>query len=87
MASASQTCIDLSDIQLDGVPLQVDEESTTSCDTDGDGNNDDTGVEVSNSGQFVAAITMWPESMTADNTDVDLRHSQAGRRGQRWLRR
>ena len=63
----SQTCIDLSDIQLDGVPLQVDEESTTSCDTDGDGNNDDTGVEVSNSGQFVAAITMWPESMTADN--------------------
>ena len=63
----SQTCIDLSDIQLDGVPLQVDEESTTSCDTDGDGNNDDTGVEVSNSGQFVAAITLWPESMTADN--------------------
>ena len=65
----SQTCIDVGNIQLDGVALQVDEESTISnCDHDGDdATNTVDGVEVSNSGQFVATITMWPEDREADN--------------------
>ena len=33
----SQTCIDVADIKLDNVAVQVDSESTISCDTDGDG--------------------------------------------------
>ena len=66
----SQTCVAVENIQLDGVPLQVDEESTFNCDHD---DNDSTStikaVEVSNSGQFVATITMWPEDTRegADN--------------------
>ena len=65
----SQSCVGVGNIQLDGVALQVDEESTISnCDHD---NNDATettdGVEVSNSGQFVATITLWPDDRDADN--------------------
>ena len=56
----SQSCIDVADIKLDNVAVQVDSESTISCDTDGDGRGDVDGVEVSNSGQFVATITLWP---------------------------
>ena len=60
----TQTCIDVGNIQLDGVALQVDDESTFTC-RDGDYK----AVEVSNSGQFVATITMWPQdtSVGADN--------------------
>ena len=60
----SQTCVDLGNIQLDGVALQVDDESTFTC-RDGDYK----AVEVSNSGQFVATITIWPQdtSVGADN--------------------
>ena len=58
----SQTCIDVDNIQLDGVAVQVDDESTFNC-RDGDYK----AVEVSNSGQFVATITMWPEDTDADN--------------------
>ena len=60
----TQTCIDVGKIQLDGVALQVDDESTSTC-RDGDYK----AVEVSNSGQFVATITIWPEdiSVGADN--------------------
>ena len=60
----SQTCIDVGNIQLDGVAVQVDDESTTSCRV-----GDYTAVEVSNSGQFVATITVWPQdtSVGADN--------------------
>ena len=60
----SQTCIDVGDIQLDGVALQVDDESTFTC-RDGDYK----AVEVSNSGQFVATITIWPQDtrVSADN--------------------
>ena len=60
----SQTCIDVGNIQLDGVALQVDDESTFTC-RDGDYK----AVEVSNSGQFVATITIWPQdtSVGADN--------------------
>ena len=67
----SQTCIGVTNIQLDGVRIQVDDESTVSgCDHDDDGTtNDIAGVEVSNSGQFVATITIWPydTSASADN--------------------
>ena len=67
----SQTCIGVTNIQLDGVRIQVDDESTiSSCDHDDDGTtNSIAGVEVSNSGQFVATITIWPHdtSASADN--------------------
>ena len=58
----SQTCIDVDDIALDNVAVQVDSESTIRC-TSGSGDNatNYTGVEVSNSGQFVATITLWPD--------------------------
>ena len=56
----SQTCIDVTKITLDNVAVQVDPESTINCPTGtGDGATF-TGVEVSNSGQFVATITLWP---------------------------
>ena len=69
----SQTCIDVNKIQLDGVELQVDDESTGGCDPDGDGPRSTRhGVEVSNSGQFVATITVWPKdtSESADNPSL-----------------
>ena len=52
----SQTCIPASNITLDNVPVMVDEESIS---TSG-GCMNMSGVEVSNSGQFVATIVMWP---------------------------
>ena len=63
----SQSCIDVADIKLDNVAVQVDSESTISCDTDGDGRGDVDGVEVSNSGQFVATITLWPDDEDGTN--------------------
>ena len=59
----SQTCINVADITLDNVAVQVDLESTVRC-TSGSGDTATTyaGVEVSNSGQFVATITLWPSS-------------------------
>ena len=64
----SQTCIDVADITLDNVAVQVDSESTIRC-TSGSGDNATTyaGVEVSNSGQFVATITLWPNDQSAAN--------------------
>ena len=64
----SQTCIDVADITLDNVAVQVDSESTIRC-TSGSGDNATTyaGVEVSNSGQFVATITLWPNDQRAAN--------------------
>ena len=61
----SQTCIPESSITLDNVPVIVDDESTTvMCDPDRDSttSNSEPGVEVSNSGQFVATITLWQAS-------------------------
>ncbi len=52
----SQTCIPASNITLDNVPVIVDEESISSS----GGCADSSGVEVSNSGQFVATIILWP---------------------------
>ena len=64
----SQTCINVADITLDNVAVQVDSESTVRC-TSGSGANATTyaGVEVSNSGQFVATITLWPNDQSAAN--------------------
>ena len=64
----SQTCINVADITLDNVAVQVDLESTVRC-TSGSGANAPTyaGVEVSNSGQFVATITLWPNDQSAAN--------------------
>ena len=64
----SQTCVDVADITLDNVAVQVDSESTVRC-TVGSGLNATTyeGVEVSNSGQFVATITLWPRSDQSTN--------------------
>ena len=46
----SQTCIPEANITLDSVPLMVHEDSV----------DDDGCVEVSNSGQFVATLILWP---------------------------
>ena len=64
----SQTCINVDDITLDNVAVQVDLESTVRC-TSGSGDTATTyaGVEVSNSGQFVATITLWPHDQSAAN--------------------
>ena len=64
----SQTCINVADITLDNVAVQVDLESTVRC-TSGSVANPTTypGVEVSNSGQFVATITLWPHDQSAAN--------------------
>ena len=68
----SQTCIQKSSITLDNVPVLVDEESLTIiCDRDGSDattNDRERGVEVSNSGQFVATIILWPASGTSNPT-------------------
>ena len=65
----SQTCINVSDITLDNVAVQVDLESTvTTCDHDRDSTTSTVrGVEVSNSGQFVATITLWPAPTNEQN--------------------
>ena len=52
----SQTCIPTSNITLDNVSVMVDAESIS---TSG-GCKDSSGVEVSNSGQFVATVVLWP---------------------------
>ena len=52
----TQTCIPFSNITLDNVPVMVHEDSA-GCTV---GNAP--GVEVSNSGQFVATIILWPAS-------------------------
>ncbi len=72
----SQTCINVAKITLDNVALQVDSESTIRC-TEGTGADATTfnGVEVSNSGQFVATITLWPdESGDANPTLISGSH-------------
>ena len=64
----TQSCINVADITLDNVALQVDSESTIRC-TTGTGESATTfdAVEVSNSGQFVATITMWPRDLDSSN--------------------
>ena len=59
----SQTCIDPSDITLDGVPVNVHDDSI---------DNDSGCVEVSNAGQFVATIIIWPDDSDSDGTNPTL---------------
>ena len=64
----SQTCINVAKITLDNVAVQVDSESTIKCSTGtGDSATTFDAVEVSNSGQFVATITLWPRDLTSSN--------------------
>ena len=69
----SQTCIPVSDITLDNVAVEVDDDSMVKCNEDG---NADTAavdaVEVSNSGQFVATITLWPAVVGAGTSNPTL---------------
>ena len=66
----SQTCIPAANITLDNVPVMVDRESiSTSGGCDGM-----SGVEVSNSGQFVATIVLWPASGTSNPTLIPGTH-------------
>ena len=66
----TQTCIDQEDITLDSVPVMVHNDSLSDC-TDDMGTNDTSddrsfrGVEVSNSGQFVTTIILWPAERNA----------------------
>ena len=66
----SQTCIPAANITLDSVPVMVDAESIS---TSG-GCKDTSGVEVSNSGQFVATIVLWQDSGTSNPTLIPGTH-------------
>ena len=66
----SQTCIPAANITLDSVPVMVDDESIS---TSG-GCKDSSGVEVSNSGQFVATIVLWQASGTSNPTLIPGTH-------------
>ena len=81
----SQTCIPVSDITLDNVAVEVDDDSMIRCNED---NNANTAmvdaVEVSNSGQFVATITLWPAVVGAGTKPKprwDVHLPGAGNRG------
>ena len=77
---SSQTCINVANITLDNVAVQVDSESTVKC-TEGSDTPYDA-VEVSNSGQFVATITLWPNdpgtnpTLIAGSHDLTVEDSQ-----------
>ena len=60
-----KTCIAPADITLDNVPVMVHPDSLSACNDDkGTSDTEDdksiSAVEVSNSGQFVATIILWP---------------------------
>ena len=61
----SQTCIAASNITLDNVAVTIHDDSL-GCDPDGI-TGGEKGVEVSNSGQFVATIILWPASDNVTN--------------------
>ena len=64
----TQSCVPIANVTLDNVPIQVDLDSQISCDPDDDGPLPTVkAVEVSNSGQFVATVTLWPEDTDGDN--------------------
>ena len=77
----SQTCIPVADITLDNVPVMVDDESAGACtDTLGDNisSNDlefSNAVGVSNAGQFVATLTMWPAISGTNPTLISGSHA------------
>ena len=59
--------IDVTKITIDGAPLMVDSDSTHSRSVDG---NDVVVVDVSNAGQFVASIVLWPEEDAGSNPSL-----------------
>ena len=78
----AQSCIPIANITLDNVQIQVDDDSIFRCDPDGptlaDGTNSDPevdAVEVSNSGQFVATVTLWPENAGDNPTLISGSHT------------
>ena len=78
----AQSCIPIANITLDNVQIQVDDDSIVRCDPDGptlaDGSNSDPevdAVEVSNSGQFVATVTLWPENAGDNPTLISGSHT------------
>ncbi len=66
----TQSCVPVKNIKLDDVAIQVDTDSRIRCDPDGSSGPLDTidAVEVSNSGQFVATVTLWQETGTDNPT-------------------
>ena len=66
----SQTCIPASNFRLDNTPVIVDEESISSS----GGCSGSSGVEVSNSGQFVATIVLWPNASGSNPTLIPGTH-------------
>ena len=72
-----QSCIPIANITLDNVQIEVDDDSQVRCDPDGSGTTggplpETDAVEVSNSGQFVATVTLWPfDSNLNDNIRPD----------------
>ena len=75
----TQTCIKVTSITLDNVPVIVDEESV-GCSV-GTGNDAVDGVKVSNSGQFVATIILWPAGRRRYQSDAHRRHPRVERGG------
>ena len=73
----TQSCIPIANITLDNVAIQVDDDSQVQCDPDR--NDDDAStivaVEVSNSGQFVATVTLWPENAGDNPTLISGTHT------------
>ena len=73
----TQSCIPIANITLDNVRIQVDNDSQIRCDPDGSGPTggplgQTDAVEVSNSGQFVATVTVWPfDPNPRDNVKPD----------------
>ena len=62
----TQTCIPFSNITLDNVAVMVhDDSAATRC-----GTSAGKGVEVSNSGQFVATIILWPAGAGGTNPSL-----------------
>ena len=66
----SQTCIPAANFTLDNTPVIVDEESISSS----GGCSGTSGVEVSNSGQFVATIVLWPAASGSNPTLIPGTH-------------
>ena len=86
----TQSCIPIANITLDNVAIEVDDDSQVRCDPDDNGPLDQVdAVEVSNSGQFVATVTLWPadRSQGADNPTLISGSHTFERGGQRGLHR
>ena len=72
----TQSCIPIVNITLDNVQIQVDDDSQVQCDPDGNGDLPAvSSVEVSNAGQFVATVTLWPENAGDNPTLISGSHT------------